>query len=155
MLIVIFQNFIKKYDNVESVILEIKSKMQNAQMQIEKDIVMLDTFIEQNLKYIDDLDSYILAGTLKQKEALKEGSFKILSQDYYVFSYARFTDKQLILTVCSTDHEERILELPIKAFGKWECGAKEDLLKTPLSYEVKDGYLYLKVKPHTSYLIEV
>ena len=66
------QNFIKKYDNVESVILEIKSKMQNAQMQIEKDIVMLDTFIEQNLKYIDDLDSYILAGTLKQKEALKE-----------------------------------------------------------------------------------
>lgn len=96
-----------------------------------------------------------LAHLKREKEALKEGSFKILSQDYYVFSYARFTDKQLILTVCSTDHEERILELPIKAFGKWECGAKEDLLKTPLSYEVKDGYLYLKVKPHTSYLIEV
>lgn len=63
------QGFIKKYDNVEAVILDIKSKMQSAQMQIEKDIVMLDTFIEQNLKYINDLDSYILAGTLKKKDA--------------------------------------------------------------------------------------
>lgn len=66
------QTFIRKYDDVESVVLDIKSKMQSAQMQMEKDIVMLDSFIEQNLKYIDELDSYILAGTIKAKEVSAE-----------------------------------------------------------------------------------
>lgn len=66
------QTFIRKYDNVEAVVLDIKSKMQSAKMQMEKDVVMLDTFIEQDLKYIDDLDKYILAGTIKKNEAASE-----------------------------------------------------------------------------------
>lgn len=66
------QTFIRKYDNVESVVFDIKSKMQSAKMQLEKDVAMLDTFIEQNLKYIDDLDKYILAGTIKKNESLIE-----------------------------------------------------------------------------------
>ena len=65
-------NFIRKYDNVESVIMDIKAKMQSAKMQLEKDVIMLDSFVEQNLKYIDDLDTYILAGTIKKKEAEAE-----------------------------------------------------------------------------------
>lgn len=66
------QTFIRKYDNVEAVVLDIKSKMQSAKMQMEKDVAMLDTFIEQDLKYIDDLDKYILAGTIKKNEAVAE-----------------------------------------------------------------------------------
>lgn len=64
--------FIQRYDNVEAVVLDIKRKMQQAQLQMEKDVVMLDTFIEKNSKYIDDLDGYIMAGTIKYKEALIE-----------------------------------------------------------------------------------
>lgn len=65
-------SFIKRYDNVESIIMDIKTKMQSAKIQLEKDVVMLDSFIEQNLQYIDDLDTYILAGTMKKNEALIE-----------------------------------------------------------------------------------
>ncbi|ULQ59981.1 hypothetical protein K7I13_01165 [Brucepastera parasyntrophica] len=88
-------------------------------------------------------------------EAFTTGGFKILSDDNYVFAYARFTAEQLWIAVCSTDDEEREIRLPIKAFGKTGFAKNRDVFGTAINAELKDGALFFRAAPHTSYLFEV
>lgn len=62
------KQFITKYDDVSSVIVDIKGNLQEAQIQLKKDIELCSKYIEQDIEYINDLDKYIMAGTIKIDE---------------------------------------------------------------------------------------
>jgi alpha-glucosidase len=89
------------------------------------------------------------------KKALSDGGFKIISDDHDVFSYARFTLDEVIISVHSADPIERTIAIPLSVFGKQAFTLTKDLLGTPLQYEIKNKEILLKVMSHTSYLFEL
>lgn len=62
------QNFMVKYEDVQSVINTVKKKLEQTQFQLKKDIELCERYLEQNMTYIEDLDSYIMAGMMKVQE---------------------------------------------------------------------------------------
>ena len=104
-------------------------------------------------------EQFRLYQTLSQlkttKKAFSEGGFKIISNDHFVFSFARFTLDEVFVSVCSADSEPRIVAIPLGVFGKQAFTQINDALGTPLHYEIKNGSLRLQVAPHTSYLFEI
>lgn len=69
-----------------------------------------------------------LCALKKERDALKDGGFAILSEEGYTLAFARFTPKEILLTITSTDDKDS------EAVG--------DVVK-------------IKVLAHTSYLIIV
>lgn len=97
-----------------------------------------------------------LAHLKQENEAFIDGGFKIISSNDYVFAYARFTDKQAWITVCSTDSETREVVIPIKAYGKSTFDKTSDVFEYELTHSINpDGDLVLTVPAHTSYLFEL
>lgn len=68
--------FKMKYDNVAAAMVGIKGSLTDAQLQLQKDVATCDKYIEQDLTYIQELDKYILAGTLKKEELIQEVALK-------------------------------------------------------------------------------
>ncbi len=62
------QKFISRYDKISVQIEKIIDQLDRAKLQLIRDITTLDTMYEKNLEYLDQLDMYIMAGTLKLKE---------------------------------------------------------------------------------------
>ena len=62
------QNFMIKYEDVQTVINTVKKKLEQTQFQLKKDIELCERYLEQNMNYIEELDSYIMAGMLKVQE---------------------------------------------------------------------------------------
>lgn len=108
---------------------------------------------------LDNSDYYNLYHKLssikRSNKAFTEGGFKIISEDDYVFSYARFTEDSLWIMIASTDSEERKIEIPINIFGKETFSKKEDEFGRKLNYRVEEGKIILKVSPHCGYIFEV
>ncbi|WP_244835156.1 alpha-amylase family glycosyl hydrolase [Clostridium sp. BJN0001] len=96
-----------------------------------------------------------LAHLKTSEEALSDGGFKILSDDDYVFSFARFTQEDLFIVICSTDDEERKVKIDTRIFGKEASKIEKDILNTKISSDVQDGNLVVSVQPHTSYLLKL
>ena len=100
-------------------------------------------------------DLYSTLANLKIKEdALKWGGFKIISQENYVFAYARFNMEDVFITVCSTDDLRRKIRISTKVFGK-EPIIKEEVFGEKLFYEVENEEIILNVESHKSYLIRL
>lgn len=96
-----------------------------------------------------------LANIKRNNKAFTEGGFKIISNDDYVFSYARFTEDTLWIMVISNDNKERKIEIPINIFGKNKFNKLEDEFGKKLNYEMEEGKVILNVLPNTSYIFEV
>lgn len=62
------KKFIARYEKVSTHIERITDELVKARMQLLKDITMFDTMYEKNIDYLKDLDLYIIAGKIKQKE---------------------------------------------------------------------------------------
>jgi len=62
------KQFIVRYEDVESVIGQVKGKLESANYQLKKDIEVCNRYLEQNLNYINELDNFIMAGKIKAKE---------------------------------------------------------------------------------------
>ena len=89
------------------------------------------------------------------EEALQEGSFKIISDDDYVFSYARFTDNDLFVIIISMDNENRKVRVPLKAFGKSKISiVSKDLFGEEIRYKIYQDDMIIDVKANSSYLIK-
>jgi alpha-glucosidase len=69
----------------------------------------------------ESVDTFKLYSTLcrlkKEKPALSEGSFKIVSDNDYVLAFARFTFDSLFISVFSTDDEERDIQVFLEHYG--------------------------------------
>lgn len=111
-------------------------------------------------KDIKGTNNYKLYSSLAQiklnEEALKYGGFKIIHDEYYVFSYARFTDNQLIITICSTDDKDRKITINTKNFGIEPKIVEEDMLGTKIDSSIEDKEkIIVNVRAHQSYLIKL
>lgn len=62
------KQFIAQYDDVASVIEAVKEKLEIANHQLKKDIAQCDDYLDENLRYINELDNYIMAGRIKVEE---------------------------------------------------------------------------------------
>lgn len=71
-----------RYDKAEVNVNKIASSLENHQVQLMKDIVMLDKLYEMNLGYHKELSMYIIAGKqrLKQDRATKLQELKVKAQ---------------------------------------------------------------------------
>lgn len=96
-----------------------------------------------------------LAYIKKNNKAFTDGGFKIISDNDYVLSYARFTEDSLWIMVISNDEEEREISIPMGIFGKEEFAKSQDEFGKKLDYKVEGRNILLKVCPKTSYIFEV
>lgn len=62
------EKFMQRYDNLSSQIDKVVGELEQARMNLLKDITMLDNLHEKNMEYLADLDVYIAAGKLKLDE---------------------------------------------------------------------------------------
>lgn len=62
------KSFIVRYEDVESVIDNVKGKLEDANYQLQKDIEVCNRYLDQNLKYINELDNFIMAGKIRVQE---------------------------------------------------------------------------------------
>jgi uncharacterized protein YaaN involved in tellurite resistance len=63
-----FKNFISRYEKIEVQIDRITSGLENARMDLLKDIGLFDIMFDHNKEYFKELEVYIAAGELKVKE---------------------------------------------------------------------------------------
>lgn len=92
----------------------------------------------------------------RENKAFTEGGFKIINDEDYVLSYARFAKDQVWISVCSNDDLERTIQIPLGIFGVYGFNKIEDALGMELFYEMdSDNCLILKVPPHTSYIFQI
>lgn len=66
------KTFIARYEDVDSVISNVKGKLEESNFQLKKDIEVCNRYYEQNIQYIAELDNYIMAGKLKVQEENEE-----------------------------------------------------------------------------------
>ncbi len=107
----------------------------------------------------EDSDTFslysILSHLKRSSDALKYGGMKIISDEGYTFAFARFTLDEVVIFIASVDDCETVVTIPFKALGVDGVSVKEDIFGTALEYEIQDGYMLLKVKPHTGYVIKL
>ncbi|NLL76043.1 MAG: hypothetical protein GX235_02185 [Clostridiales bacterium] len=97
----------------------------------------------------------MLSGLKRNSQAMQDGGFQVIWDKDYVFAFSRFTEKEVIFAVCSTDDEEYEIVLPIENFGLKYFQEKEDYFGIPLKTEKRKGKIIWHIKPHQSYLVKV
>ena len=112
-------------------------------------------------KDIESTDAYKMYSTLTKikttSPAFVDGGFKFLWDEDYVVAFARFTPKDLFITVASSDTEDREIKLPIYIFGKdfSKNIPKTDVFGNKLETSVDSGFLKVKIPAGKSYLIDL
>lgn len=112
-------------------------------------------------KDIESTDAYKMYSTLTKikttSPAFADGGFKFLWDEDYVVAFARFTPKDLFITVASSDTEDREIKLPIYIFGKdfSKNIPKTDVFGNKLETSVDSGFLKVKIPAGKSYLIDL
>ncbi|BCJ92863.1 alpha-glycosidase [Anaerocolumna cellulosilytica] len=96
-----------------------------------------------------------LALLRQSSEALSDGGFIVVCEEGYVFAFARFTETELILVICSTDSKEQEIILPLKNFGIKDISMQEDYFGVQICAKAEEGMLKLNVLAHQSYLLQI
>lgn len=65
------QKFITRYEKLSVQIEKIILELDRARMQLLRDITMLDGLFQKNQEYLEELDTYIVAGAMKLEELTK------------------------------------------------------------------------------------
>lgn len=104
-------------------------------------------------------DNYLLyqkLANLKQNsEALMDGGFQVIYDEEYVFAYARFTETEVILVICSTNTMDQEITLPFLYFGIGAIIIKEDYFGELIFSKMENGMLKMVVPSHQSYLLHI
>tara|TARA_B100000614_G_scaffold189125_1_gene170114 strand:+ start:630 stop:1715 length:1086 start_codon:yes stop_codon:yes gene_type:complete len=66
------ERFIRRYETLSTQIERIVGELDDARMQLLKDVALLDTLHQRNQEYLGELDVYIAAGRLKVQEARQQ-----------------------------------------------------------------------------------
>ena len=112
-------------------------------------------------KDIESTDAYKMYSTLAKikttSPAFLDGGFRVLWDKDYVFAFARFTPKDLFITVCSSDTEDREIQLPLYIFGNvfFKTLPQTDVLGKKIDLSENSGFLNVKVPAGKSYLIDL
>ena len=101
----------------------------------------------------ENYNLYRKLAMLKRNSAtLQDGGFQVISEEDYCFSYARFTEEEVIIVICSVDSEERQVVLPIENYGLMAFHEKNDYFGTPVQSYLEQDKVVVTVMPHQSYL---
>ncbi len=85
--------------------------------------------------------------------ALRTGGFRFLYGENNVVAWARFTEKENLLTVMSVSDADQTIQLPLPILGRFACEKTEELLGRPFNLTGQpDGTALLQVKAHQAYL---
>lgn len=87
------------------------------------------------------------------EEVLKKGSFKIMTADEGVFSFARFNEKEAILFISSQDDEAIEIDVPLGSLGEINCF--EVIYGSESKISIEDGRLKADFKPEETKLIKL
>ena len=113
-------------------------------------------------KNIEQTWSYKIYSSLckikTQNKAFSDGGFKILYDEGFIFSFARFTPDKIFISVCSNSKTDENIEIPLLIFG--ERAAKNQILKSDelgqnLNAKVENGILKISVPKQKSFLIKI
>lgn len=91
----------------------------------------------------------------RNAEALEDGGFQILSEEGYVFSYARFTENELIVAPASTDDESNETMIPCENFGFKKQMIDKDVFGKDVAAEIVKEGIKVYIPAHTSYLLHI
>ena len=113
-------------------------------------------------KDIEGTEAWKIYSTLAKikttEKVFLDGGFKVLWDNDYVFSYARFTPEDLWITVCSADNQDRKINLPLDIFGESFATLtlpSQDELGQVIRGQIKDGELILEVPAGKAFLIKL
>lgn len=113
-------------------------------------------------KDIEGTEAWKIYSTLAKikttEKVFLDGGFKVLWDNDYVFSYARFTPEDLWITVCSADNQDRKINLPLDIFGESFATLtlpSQDELGQAIRGQIKDGELILEVPAGKAFLIKL
>lgn len=91
----------------------------------------------------------------RESRALMNGGFQIISDDGYLFACARFTDREVIFTICSMESKDRELEIPISHFGISGKKISEDYFGTPVSCRYSENRMIVDCPAGKTFLIRI
>lgn len=91
----------------------------------------------------------------RNAKALEDGGFRILSEEGYVFSYARFTEEELIIVIASTDDECNETIISLENFGFENYDISRDIFGKSVAAKTVKGGIKVYVPAHTSYLLYI
>lgn len=66
------KEYVQKFSNVNEVIVSICDKLIDATWQLKKDVELYEGYYKENFNYINDIDNYILAAKIREKELQAE-----------------------------------------------------------------------------------
>ena len=96
-----------------------------------------------------------LASLKKNSPAIREGGFKILYAEGYVFAYARFLGEEAFLFVWSREAEEKEIRIPLAVLGDCQIESAQDELGKELKFYQSGQELYLTIPADTAYIIRM
>lgn len=91
----------------------------------------------------------------KSSKALQQGGFQVISEEGYLFAYARFTTEEVLFVICSMEEEDKELEIVLSHFGIQEVSIIEDYLGTPVSYQLCGQHMRLQCPAGKSMLLQI
>ena len=113
-------------------------------------------------KDIENLDTFrFLQKLIKIKTespAFKDGGFKFVYAEGYIFAFARFTAEEVYFTVISGESEEKTINIPLNCFGESFSNGiapEKDALGEKLCATIESGNLVLKVPAGKAYLVKM
>ena len=110
----------------------------------------------RNDKVADYYHMYQKLANLKaQSPAIREGGFKILYAEGYVFAYTRFVAEEAYLFVWSRETEEKQVTIPLDVLGSRSVQSVQDVMGKELNYHQEGKDLLLTIPADTAYLIKV
>lgn len=111
---------------------------------------------EQREDAVDRFRFYRKLIALKRTSpALQSGGFQIICEEGYVFSYARFTQEELIIVVSSTDDETAKVMLPLENFGFENRVITQDYLGRQVVSGITEDGVAVDIPAHTSFLLYI
>ncbi len=96
-----------------------------------------------------------LALLKRQSLAIREGGFRILYAEDYVFSFARFLAEEAYIFVWSRETEEKQVSIPLDVLGTRSVKAAQDEMGKALKYIQDENNLLLTMPADTAYIIKV
>lgn len=75
------KEYVQKFSNVNEVIVSICDKLIDATWQLKKDVELYEEYYKENFNYINDIDNYIFAAKIREKELQEQIDEELKSID--------------------------------------------------------------------------
>lgn len=110
---------------------------------------------DKNFRHTPNYELFKKLAHLKGESSAFKGSFKIISSDERVFSYARFSEEECYVSIICMQDEAHTVKIPTKAFGVKARVINKDFFGLPLASNVNEDDLEVTVSSKHSCLFKL